>query len=571
MSFDGIVTRSVCRELNSVFAGGRISKIYQPHPSDLILVIRSHGANRRLLISTGAQFTRLHITTRAIDNPAEPPMFCMLMRKYLEGNVVESIQQLDYERIVHIDLIGKNDLGDPAHRRMIIELMGKHSNIILIDRDNGQIIDAIKRLPPSINRHRTVLPGQPYVLPPDPHKLDPATITSDELLQHLDFNSGRLDRQLVETINGFSPLLAKEIMHRAGVPTQQAVISAFSAVQHLIIKEEFQPQIIRKTGGKDHFHVLPLTHIEGEVETFDSPSTMLETYFSLKSEADIVRQRAANLSHWLTNEKKKNERKLDKLRATLKDAEDASRFQLYGELLTAHMHLVNKGDQSATVVNYYDPEQQSVTIPLDPNRTPSENAQSFFKKYNKLKTAQKVVEEQIKATHQEIDYFDALLQQITSAGVNDIDEIREELEEGGYLKRRISKARKQKNQKPNLEHYTSSEGIPILVGKNNKQNEFLTTRQASAEDTWLHTKDIPGSHVVIRAKDFGETTLMEAANLAAYFSKSSMSSSVPVDYTLIKHVHKPNGAKPGYVIYDHQKTVFVTPDERLVLQLKDPK
>jgi len=569
MSFDGIVTRSICKELHNTFSSGRISKIYQPHASDLILVIRSQGTNRRLLISASAQFMRLHMTSWHIENPTEPPMFCMLMRKYLEGSVIESIQQLDYERIVHIDIKGKSDLGDTAHRRLIIELMGKHSNIMLIDRETGKIIDAMKRLPAYANRHRTILPGHPYVLPPDQHKLNPATMTPDDLLQRLDFNSGKLEQQLVANISGFSPLLAKEIMHRANIPTQQAVVSAFISVQKQIKEEQFQPQIIHQSGAKDQFYVLPLTHIAGEVETFNSPSDMLETYFSLKSEIDIVKQRASNLKHWLANEKKKNERKLDKLDATLREAEDASRFQLYGELLTAHMHLVKKGHETATVVNYYDPEQHTLTIPLDPNRTPSENAQSFFKKYGKLKTARKIVEEQIKATHQEIDYFDTLLQQVASAGINDIDDIREELEEEGYLKQRISKTRKQKTRKLTIERYTSSEGIPILVGKNNKQNEFLTNRHASAEDTWLHTKDIPGSHVVIRSKDFGEATLLEAANLAAYFSKSSMSSSVPVDYTMIKHIHKPNGAKPGYVIYDHQKTIYVTPDERFVLQLKD--
>ncbi|GGH74720.1 putative ribosome quality control (RQC) complex YloA/Tae2 family protein [Pullulanibacillus pueri] len=570
MSFDGIVTRAVCLELDHTFSGGRVSKIYQPHQTDLILVIRSHGANRRLLISAGAQFTRLHITKRSADNPSEPPMFCMLLRKHLEGNVIESIEQDGFERIVHINLRGKNDIGDVAHRRLIIELMGKHSNIILVDQETGKIIDAIKRLSPAVNRHRTVLPGQPYVLPPDQHKLDPLETTEEDLLRRLDFNAGKLDRQLVQTINGFSPLLATEIISRAGLPNQDAVLKAFSEVQTAIQNEAFHPQIIHRQGAKDQFHVLALSHLDGEPEYFDSPSDMLETFFALKSESDIVRQRAANLSHWVHNEKKKNERKLGKLKDTLKEAEGASRYQLYGELVTAHMHMIKKGDRKIEAVNYYDENQETVTIELDPHKSPSENAQLLFKKYNKLKTAQRIVEEQIAATLQEIEYLDALSQQIESAGFHDIEEIREELEEGGYLRARGQKhGKKKKKQKPSLEHYTSSEGVTILVGKNNKQNEYLTTRHAASEDTWLHTKDIPGSHVVIKGNDFSEKTLVEAATLAAYFSKSSMSSRVPVDYTLIKHVHKPNGAKPGYVIYDHQKTVFVTPDERLVLQLKD--
>lgn len=570
MAFDGIVTRSVVRELDQTVAGGRVAKIYQPQKTDLVLTVRANGKNHRLLISANAGYARLYLTTASFENPQEPPTFCMLLRKHLEGAVLESVRQVDYERIVHINFRAKNEIGDDIYKRLIIEIMGKHSNIILIETENGTILDAIKRLTPAVNRYRTVLPGQVYVAPPERHKLNPSVASETDLLRALDFNAGKLDRQLVDAIDGFSPLLAREILHRAGLATKAKIVSAFMSVQEEIVHEDFKPTIYRPSSGKDDFHVLAITNLEGETQNFNSASAMLEAYYNYKAESDAVHNRTSDLSRMMRSEIKKNERKLAKLRKTLKEAEEAGQYQLYGELVTANMHQIKKGDRTAKVVNYYDENGGWATIPLDPNKTPAENAQNYFRKYNKLKTAKVEVEKQITHAEAEIAYLESISQQIESASLKDIAEIREELEEGGYVRRKTKTNRKQKPQKPEPEHYTASDGTSILVGKNNRQNDYLTTRLARPGEVWLHTKDIPGSHVVIRSgsAEVSEATLVEAANLAAYFSRSKLSSRVPVDYAEIRHVRKPSGAKPGYVIYDHQKTLFVTPDEQLVKKLK---
>ena len=569
MAFDGIVTRAVTKELHSLLSTGRVTKIHQPHKTELILVIRANRKNYKVLLSINAQYARLQLTDKNYENPQEPPTFCMLLRKHLDGAFLESVKQIGYERIVHFQFRGKNDLGDDVQKTLIIETMGKHSNIILIDTETGKIFDAMKRLSPAVNRHRTVLPGHTYVMPPNQDKMNPEDIGDENLLRALDFNAGKLDKQLVNVIEGFSPLIAREVVHRAGLSTRERLLASFLDIQKDIQHHRFRPQIIRRPNHKDEFHVLDLTHLDGELELFDSPSQMLETFYAYKAESDLVRQKASDTGHFLSNEKKKNERKLVKLKKELEEAADASHYQLYGELITAHMHLIKKGDSEIEAVNYYDENQEKITIPLDPNKSPSENAQKYYRKYNKLKTAKVEIEKQIEATEAEIAYLEGILQQLESASIKDLNEIREELVAGGYVKQKAVKGRKHKPEKPAPEQYTASDGTPILVGKNNRQNDYLTMRLASPNDTWLHTKDIPGSHVVIKSDKVSEETLMEAANLAAFYSKAKLSGSVPVDATFIKHVRKPNGAKPGFVIYDHQKTIYVTPDERLVTKLKE--
>jgi predicted ribosome quality control (RQC) complex YloA/Tae2 family protein len=569
MAFDGIVTRAVTEELAKVLTTGRVSKIHQPHKTELILVLRANRINYKVLLSMNAQYARIQLTDKNYENPQEPPTFCMLLRKHLDGAILESVKQIEFERIVHFQFKAKNDIGDDVQKTLIVETMGKHSNIILIETTTGKILDAMKRLSPAVNRHRTVLPGHIYVAPPEQNKLNPAKVSTDELLKALDFNAGKLDHQLVNVIEGFSPLIAREVLHRAGLPTRDRITAAFSELQNDIKNNDFRPQIYRNPSHKDDFHVLSITHLSGEKESFESPSQMLESFYTFKAESDLVRQRASDLGHIIANEKKKNERKLKKLRVELREAEDASHYQLYGELITAHMHAIKKGDKKAEVINYYDENQSLISISLDPNKTPSENAQKYFRKYNKLKTAKVEIEKHIEITENEIVYLESILQQIESASLKDILEIREELEAGGYVKQKVSKHRKQKPQKPTPEQYFASDGTLIWVGKNNRQNDYLTMRMASENDTWLHTKDIPGSHVVIKSGKISEETLIEAASLAAFFSKAKLSSQVPVDATLIRHVHKPNGAKPGYVIYDHQTTVYVTPDEQLVCRLKE--
>lgn len=567
MSYDGIVTRAMAKELQ-ILAGGRITKIYQTQPTELLIYVRAGRKNHRLLLSAHPQFARIQLTEEQYDRPKEPPMFCMFLRKHLDGSLIETIQQQDLERIVTIDLKTTDEIGDIRCKTIVIEIMGRHSNIILIDRERNLILDSIKHLPPSVNRYRTVLPGQEYVGPPPQNKANPLEIDKETFLTKIDYNAGRLDRQLVSKFTGISPLVAKEIIHRAGIANRETLPPAFFEMQREWKDHSYRPQMVSTDQGKDFFSVIDLTHLQGDKKAFETVSKMLDRYYFGKAERDRVRQQAHDLGRLLENERDKNAKKIKKLEKTLKDAEKAKRYQLFGELLTAHMHELKRGDSEAEVVNYYDENAATVKIPLNTQKTPSENAQNYFRKYNKAKNSVAFVREQIEKAEEEIRYFDGLLQQMESAAPRDVEEIRAELEEEGYLKKRKTSKKKKTPDKPNLEKYISSEGIEILVGKNNKQNEYLTNRLARANETWLHTKDIPGSHVVIRGREYGEATLHEAANLAAYFSKSKYSSSVPVDYTEIRHVRKPSGAKPGYVIYDHQQTLFVTPDEELVRKLR---
>jgi len=567
MPFDGIVTRAVTEELKQQIIPGKIGKIYQPTQTELIITVRSGGRNHKLLLSVHPTYSRLHLTNDVYQNPKEPPMFCMILRKHLAGAVIEEIEQYNMERIVTFSIKSRNEIGDVSYKSLIIELMGKHSNVTLVDKDKNTIIDSLKHVSALQNRHRMILPGQEYKLPPAQNKLNPLEIDGEQLLKKIDFNAGQIDQQIVSHLTGFSPFISSEIVHRAGLGSGDKYAEVFDALREKLLNNSYEPAIYY--GKKEAFHVFEITSHHGEVTTFEHTNFMLDAFYSGKAERDRVRQQAKDLSRFIKNETNKNQRKIKKHRQTLKKAENAAHYQKMGELLTANMHRVTSGDSEITVTDYYDPDQGELVIELNSNKSPSENAQSFFKTYQKLKTSKQVVEKEIQKAEKEIDYFNQLLQQVEDASTHDVEEIREELREEGYLKRQKAKQKgKNKPKKPVPEFFTATDGTSLLVGKNNKQNEYVTMKMANRNDTWLHTKDIPGSHVVIRSTEPSEDTLLEAACLAAYFSKSKYSSSVPVDYTFIRHVKKPNGAKPGFVTYDNQKTLFVTPSKQIVDKLK---
>lgn len=566
MSFDGMFTYAITEELKKELENGRISKIHQPYKNELIFVIRANGGNHRLLLSAHPSYARIHLTTESYENPSEPPMFCMLLRKHLEGAVIEKIEQMELERIIYIDVKGRNEIGDVTYKRLIIEVMGRHSNIILIDRDRNMILDSIKHISPAVNRHRTIMPGQEYVLPPEQNKLNPFEAEEETILKKIDFNSGKLDMQIMQQFAGISPLFASEILYQSGLANRTTLPASFMNLVSKIKNNQISPTMI-ESKAKEYFYILPLSHLEGTEKVFSSISMLLDRYYYGKAARDRVKQQGNDLERFVQNELKKNKSKIKKLESTLKDAEKAEKYKLQGELVTANLYAIKRGDKLAEVINYYDGETISIT--LHPQKTPSENAQAYFQKYNKAKKSVAFVEEQISLAKNEIVYFENVYQQIESASPKDIEEIREELMDGGYIKKKQTKGnKKNKPAKVVLEKYISGDGTEILVGKNNIQNEYLTNRTAARDDVWLHTKDIPGSHVVIRNDSPSDETILEAANLAAYFSKAKSSSSVPVDYTKIRHVKKPNGSKPGFVIYDNQQTVYVTPDPDLVLKLR---
>ncbi|CQR55323.1 Rqc2 family fibronectin-binding protein [Paenibacillus riograndensis] len=634
MALDGIVTRAIVHELQP-FIGARIGKIYQPSTHDLIFILRGSGGGGKLLLSANPTYPRVHLTDRNSINPPEAPMFCMLMRKHCEGGTIDSISQVGMERIIHIQVRTRDELGDVSAKKIIIELMGRHSNIILTELATGIIIDGIHHVTPTISSYRNVMPGIAYIEPPQQHKLNPLDISrggflslaaaAEEAALLVDSGEEQEPEEIIEgeladllksleepkadgsggpapsadpagwmvhAFSGISPLIAGEIVRQrgggsaseagsageapAGSPAADdpwteemaSLWQAFDTVLEPVRKCRFSPMSGANAKGKPVFSAIPLTLPDDHVKHYSSISSCLEDYYGDKAERDTVKQRVSDLIRFLSNERSKNVKKLANLQKDLDEAQDADQFRIWGELLFASLHAVSKGDKQARLVNYYDEDQAEITIPLDPLLSPSDNAQRYFKKYNKYKNSLLVINEQLLKTHEEIAYIETLLQQLAHASLNDIEEIRDELVSQGYLRDRSKKGKKKKKAaRPTLQVFTSSEGIDIYVGKNNLQNEYVTNRLASANDTWLHTKDIPGSHVVIRSETFGDATLEEAAQLAAYFSQAKQSSSVPVDCTLIRHVRKPSGAKPGFVIYDHQKTLFVTPDEERIKSL----
>lgn len=556
MAFDGLFTRAMTKELQKL-ATGRITKIHQPNALEVMLQIRAGGANHKLLISIHPSYARMHITEQTVDNPSEPPMFCMLLRKHLEGGFIQRIEAQEGERIIVMTVESKNEIGDPVVRKLIVEIMGRHSNCILVDADNMRILDSLKHLPPSVNSYRTVLPGQTYIGPPAQDKVNPFNVSDEEITTF--FSRPREPKEIVQHFAGFSPLHAGELLYRLDGTNHPSIFREFMRE----VEEAQQPTY--KENGKAAFSPADLRHLEGTKATYATLGELLDRVFFARAERDRVKQQAGDLERWLSNEIDKLRLKLKKLDQDYARASKLDEFQLFGELLMASLYKFEKGVERVTVENYYTGDQ--VTIPVSPRKTPIENAQSYYTKYNKAKNALVMIKEQKQKTEDEIQYFEMLSQQVQQAAPADIEEIREELAEQGYLRLRASK-KKKKPTKPEPEKFISSTGIPISVGKNNKQNDYLTFKLAKKSDTWLHTKDIPGSHVVIHTDQPDETTLHEAAVLSAYFSKARESSSVPVDYTEIRQVKKPNGAKPGFVIYFEQKTLYVTPDEQIILQLK---
>ncbi|MBT2581885.1 NFACT RNA binding domain-containing protein [Planococcus sp. ISL-109] len=550
MAFDGLFTKAMTSELQQLVSG-RISKVHQPNQLELLLHIRAQGKNHKLLISIHPSYSRIHLTNTANVNPSEPPMFCMLLRKHIEGGVITGVHQHGSDRLIILRIRARNEIGDEIERELHVEMMGRHSNVILVDAGRDMILDSLKHLPPSVNSYRTILPGQDYIFPPSQDKRNPY----DEGARFNELSG----KEIVSEFAGFSPLTAKELHYRLEKDPESAkeFLNDFTnpAPSGYYVEQQ----------GKSYFSATPLTHLEQENIHFDNLSELLDRIYYAKAERDRVKQQAGDLERWLQNEIAKLKLKLKKLQKEQDQAHKRDQLQLNGELIMANLHTIKKGMKQVEVVNYYN--EETVSIALDPRKTPIENSQKYYSRYQKAKTAVVKTQEQIKKTDEDIRYFEQLMQQVQQAGLSDIEEIREELAEQGHMKAQKSK-KKKKPKKPSVEHYESSNGIAISVGKNNKQNDYVTFKVASKSDTWLHTKDIPGSHVVIHSQEPDEETILEAASIAAYFSKARESASVPVDYTEVRQVKKPSGAKPGFVIYFEQKTVFVTPDEDLVLKLK---
>lgn len=550
MSFDGMFTHALIKELNTTFAGGRIHKIQQPYEMELVLTIRANRKNHKLLISAHPSFGRIQVTEQAYNNPEIPPNFTMVLRKYVEGNIIDSIEQYDNDRIIIFNLTRRDELGDNSQQQLIVEIMGRHSNIFLLDKDK-KIIDAIKHVPMYQNTFRTILPGATYQLPPIQNQVNPFKVgenfESDKSLMTAKF----LQSQLMGLGRDSAIELASLIEKDQRKPYQ--VIQDFCADF-----ENPNPTLVVQD-DKQHFLVFPYTTISGEESHYDDLSALLTAYYAKKSKHDYVRQVGNAIIQVVEKNLTHQHKRLANLNQDMEKSSKADTFQLKGELLTTFLYQIEKGQTEVTLANYYD-NDQPITISLDPALTPSQNAQKYYHKYNKLRNAINHIEKQKVVAEAEIQYLESIQTQLNFAEPNELADIRDELIDQGYLKKqKQDKKKRSNNASAKPREYHTAEGNRILVGRNNKQNDQLTLRQANKNHYWFHTKDIPGSHVILETNDPSEAEITQAAELAAAYSKYSQSNNVPVDYTQVKHVKKPNGSKPGFVNYFEQRTIYVTP------------
>lgn len=562
MAFDGNFTHTLVNELNFL-QRGKINKIHQMDNSSLLFKLRAGGKNHQLLISSHPMYARFHLTTQKYEFPFEPPMFARILRKHIEGGIITSIKQLGNDRQVHIHIRAINDIGDDVERILILEIMGRHSNIILTDKDY-KIIDGIKHLTPN-NNVRTIMPGFTYDGPPTDKKLNPRTEELLELPKFIDFNSGKLKRQILMNIEGFSPVFIDEVEAKVKYFNIDNIVPAIQET----LRESENVQAVYYEGKKPVFYFTPLTHLGEPDKVFGSLSELLDDFYHRRYQISLIRQKSADYLQVIEREHEKVIRKITNLEADLQEAAEKEKYQKYGELITAYMHSISKYQESAVVMDYYTNEE--IEIPLDKQLSPAENAQRYYNMYNKLKNREKVAHQQLRLAHMDAEYFSNLLHQMENITTADeVEEVRQELIEQKIIKERNKGKKKKKVNKIQLHEFETSSGLPVFVGKNNKQNDYLTNRRAQNNHLWFHTKDIPGSHVVIahNSDDVSEADILEAAMLAAFHSKAGQSAGVPVDYTEIKHVKNIPGTKPGFVTYSEQSTVLVDPDSEKVQAMK---
>ena len=586
MALDGLVIHSIVDELHKKLLGGKIDKVYQPENDEIVLHIRNNKENFKLVLSCSASNPRVYLASDyKKENPINAPMFCMLFRKYIQGGNIVNVSQVDFERIIKISVESFDELKEKTTKDIIIEIMGRHSNIILTHSSNNKIIDSAKRIPTSVSRVRQILPGQTYVLPPKQDKLNPINeISLNTFVDTLSSFDGPIFKAIYSKFLGISSVIAKEICFRANID-ENLLVSEISSDDISKIYREFHnlfkyikdniynPCMVIDTSIDKvlDFSCINLSLFSNlSIINDDSISKILENYYATKDIKDRIHQRSSDLRKSISIKLDRLYNKLNKQEKELIESENAQIYKIKGELITSYIYMIEKGMESVEVANFYDPEYKNIKISLNTNFTPSENAQKYFKKYNKLKTAKKEITSQMEITKEEIDYLENIMLSIENCeNLAELMDIREELGKVGYLRSKNNSKKETKlTTKPH--EFVSSNGFKILVGKNNKQNDHLTLKVASNEDIWMHTKNIPGSHVIIKTegKEVPDETIFEGAMLAAFFSKSKMSSQVPVDYTKKKNVKKPNGAKPGMVIYDTNNTVYVTPTEELVVKLK---
>ncbi len=572
MPFDAVFLRAVTEELSPMLTGARLDKIQMPARDLVLLQFHGQGGSGKLLLSSSSASPRLHLTKESFENPAQPPMFCMLLRKHLSGARIVSLTQPPMERLVDITLEHIDEMGELSQKHLILELMGRNSNLILSAAD-GHIIDCLRRVDLEMSEKRQVLPGLYYRLPPATGKLDPTAVTCEELQQALCAAPGMFDKWLLDTFGGLSPLVCRELCLDLFGDTEVCLAdlsldTKLSAAEKLFalfegLYREPRPVMLLDGERPADFSFRPIRQYGGtrEIKEFESFSQLLDSFYAVRDHADRMRQKTQTLTKTISNLQSRTARKLENQRKELTATFDRERLRQLGDIVTANIHAIQRGQPSLTAVDFYDPEMSQIRIPLSVQLSPQQNAAKFYKDYTKAKNAEKILTEQIAKGEVELEYLGSILDELKRAETEkDVAEIRLELVQGGYV--RDTDRKKQMKVKPmGPMEFVSSEGFPILVGRNNRQNDELTLKQSAKSDLWFHVQKLHGSHVIVRCEGQtpGDTTVTEAAQLAAWYSEARQSKNVPVDVTPVKQVKKPAGGKPGMVIYHEYRTVFVDP------------
>ena len=583
MALDGAFLRHLKKEITDRALGARVDKIYQPNKEELVFLLRTRQEAFKLLLSARANSPRIHFTQYAPENPKVPPMLCMLLRKRLSGAKLVEVRQPGLERLLYLDFDAANELGDKVRLSLVIEIMGKYSNIILVD-GQGKIVDALKRVDEEMSSQRLVQPGLAYELPPAQNKPCMLECQPEEIVEaivHQPKNQS-LNKGILNALQGLSPVVCREIEHQVGrgqelftrdlTQEQRERLRFFLERLFTTVRDTAgEPYMVTKIKGKPmEFSFLNIVQYGtlASVSRWEDFSSLLDEFYEERDRQDRMRVKAQDLLRLLANASERLSRKINLQRGELARSEDREHLRVCGDLINANLYSIERGSAFADLENFYD-ENRLMRVKLDPALNATQNAQKYYKEYRKAKTAQQVLGEQIAQAEQELLYVDSVFDCLSRAqSESELNEIRQELREEGYLKA-VRDKRKPPAPLAPLE-FVSSEGFRILVGRNNRQNDKLTLKQANNNDIWLHTKNIPGSHTIIvtGGRQPGDATLKEAAMLAAYHSRAKDSSQVPVDYTQVRYVSKPQGAKPGMVIYVHYQTLFVTPQHELTEKLK---
>ncbi|MBR5586479.1 MAG: NFACT family protein [Clostridia bacterium] len=581
MAFDGVVISCLAKELQSLLAGGRVDKIYMPDRDSIVMAVRSLGKNYRLFLSSNPSMPRISLTEQTREYPQNPPMFCMLLRKHLTGGRILSVSQPDMERIVEFTFESRTELGDLTEKRLIVELMGRHSNIIFVD-DKNRISDCTRLVDGSVSSVRTVLPGQEYQSPPPQNKISLLSAEKEQVRQIILScpKEQKVDKFILESFAGFSPLMAREPIYRAigntdafagelTIPMLECIAENLWEIFEKIKSENFTPGLILdKSGNPADFAAIEIKQLP--FERVESIAAVVESFYLDKELRGRMAQQSGDIMKIVTNLIERCARKAMIQHEDIRKSAKKDKYRLYGDIITANIYKIQKGDRQLVTENFYSENLEEITIPLETELIPSENAQKYYARYNKLKNTEIYATEQLEKSMADIEYLKSVQMSLENCeNLKELSEIKSELVSEGYLKRAKASG-KQKEKPSSPDKFISSDGFEILVGKNNKQNDHLTLKMASNSDVWFHTKTLPGSHTVIvtGGKPVPDSTMTEAAMLAAYYSKARGSENVPVDYTLIKNVKKPAGAKAGMVIYVDYKTAYVTPDEAKIKELK---